>query len=114
MDMIIEKETRIIDLTVEQLSKVIAESFANSPAPEPQEDVPLNVEQACQFLGQMPKPTLYFKCNKGDMPHIKQGGRLYFFKKDLIHWLRNYTVVSAESKAADFLSNFKTNFSAKK
>ena len=32
--MIIEKETRIIDLTVEQLSKVIADSFANSPAPE--------------------------------------------------------------------------------
>ena len=112
--MIIEKETRIIDLTVEQLSKVIAESFANSPVPEPQEDVPLNVEQACQFLGQMPKPTLYFKCNKGDMPHIKQGGRLYFFKRDLIIWLRNYTVVSPESRAADFMSNFKTNFSSKK
>ena len=112
--MIIEKQTRIIDLTVEQLSKVIADSFVNSPAPEIPEDVPLNVEQACHFLGDMPKPTLYFKCSKGDMPHVKQGGRLYFFKKDLVGWLRNYTVVSPETKAADFLSNFKTNFQAKK
>ena len=112
--MIIEKQTRIIDLTVEQLSKVITDSFVNSPAPEIQEDVPLNVEQACHFLGDMPKPTLYFKCSKGDMPHVKQGGRLYFFKKDLVGWLRNYTVVSPETKAADFLSNFKTNFQAKK
>ena len=112
--MIIERETRIIDLTVEQLSKVIADSFTNFPAPELQQDVPLNVVQACQFLGDMPKPTLYFKCNKGDMPHIKQGGRLYFFKRDLINWLRSYTVVSPESKAADFLSSFKTNFQAKR
>ena len=112
--MIIEKETRIIDLTVEQLSKLIADSFAISPISIPQEDIPLNVDQACQFLGNMPKPTLYFKCNKGDMPHIKQGGRLYFFKRDLINWLRNYTVVSADHKASDFLSNFKTNFQAKK
>ena len=110
----IEKETRIIDLTVEQLSKVIAESFVYPLASEPQEDVPLNVEQACHFLGDMPKPTLYFKCSKGDMPHVKQGGRLYFFKKDLVGWLRNYTVVSSEKKAADFIDNFKANFQAKK
>ena len=109
----IEKETRIIDLTVEQLSKLIADSFINSSKSEPQEEVPLNVEQACQFLA-MPKPTLYFKCNKGDMPHIKQGGRLYFFKKDLVGWLRNYTVVSAEKKATDFLDHFKATFQAKK
>ena len=111
--MTIEKETRIIDLTVEQLSKLIADSVVNFPPSDSQEEVPLNVEQASQFLA-MPKPTLYFKCNKGDMPHIKQGGRLYFFKKDLISWLRNYTVVSPESKASDFLENFKANFQAKK
>ncbi len=110
----IEKETRIIDLTVEQLSKVIAESFVYTPPSETQEDVPLNVEQACHFLGDMPKPTLYFKCSKGDMPHVKQGGRLYFFKKDLVGWLRNYTVISSEKKATDFLDNFKANFQAKK
>ena len=110
----IEKETRIIDLTVEQLVLIIADSVVPSPASESNEDVPLNVEQACHFLGDMPKPTLYFKCSKGDMPHVKQGGRLYFFKKDLVGWLRNYTVISAETKAADFLDNFKTNFQAKK
>ena len=110
----IEKETRIIDLTVEQLVLIIADSVVPSTASESNEDVPLNVEQACHFLGDMPKPTLYFKCSKGDMPHVKQGGRLYFFKKDLVGWLRNYTVISAETKATTFLDNFKTNFQAKK
>ena len=110
----IEKETRIIDLTVEQLVLIITDSVVPSTASEFNEDVPLNVEQACHFLGDMPKPTLYFKCSKGDMPHVKQGGRLYFFKKDLVGWLRNYTVISSEKKAADFLENFKVNFQTKK
>lgn len=112
--MIIQKETRLIDLTVEQLAQIIADSIMHSAPTESQEDAPLNVEQACKYLGDMPKPTLYFKCSKGDMPHVKQGGRLYFFKKDLTNWLRNYTVISPESKAADFLNNFKVNFQAKK
>ena len=110
----IEKETRIIDLTVEQLVLLLSDSMASPSHSESHEDVPLNVEQACHFLGDMPKPTLYFKCSKGDMPHVKQGGRLYFFKKDLVGWLRNYTVISSEKKATDFLDNFKTNFQAKK
>lgn len=110
----IEKETRIIDLTVEQLVLIIADSVVPATVSESNEDVPLNVEQACHFLGDMPKPTLYFKCSKGDMPHVKQGGRLYFFKKDLVGWLRNYTVISAETKTTNFLDNFKTNFQTKK
>jgi hypothetical protein len=110
----IEKETRIIDLTVEQLVLLIADSVSSPIASESNEDVPLNVEQACHFLGDMPKPTLYFKCSKGDMPHVKQGGRLYFFKKELVGWLRNYTVISSEKKAADFMDNFKANFQTKK
>ncbi len=110
----IEKATRIIDLTVEQLVLLLSDSMPTPNPSEPHEDIPLNVEQACHFLGNMPKPTLYFKCSKGDMPHVKQGGRLYFFKKDLVSWLRNYTVISSEKKATDFLDNFKANFQAKK
>lgn len=54
--MIIEKETHIINLTVEQLSKLIADSLVNFPPSDPPEEMPLNVEQASQFLA-MPKPT---------------------------------------------------------
>lgn len=63
----IEKETRIIDLTVEQLVLLIAGSVASSSQSESHDDVPLNVKQACHFLGDMPKPTLYFKCSKGGL-----------------------------------------------
>ena len=112
--MVIEKETRIIDLTVEQFTRIIADSVLSFNPPGHLEDVPLNVEQACQFLGNMPKPTLYFKCNKGDMPHVKQGGRLYFFKKDLVDWLRKHQVMPIESITTEFFSDFKTKFQAKK
>lgn len=110
----LQKETRMIDLTVEQLIALIADSMPNLILSESHDDTPLNVEQACHFLGDMPKPTLYFKCHKGIMPHIKQGGRLYFFKKDLVDWLRAYTVVSPEKQADNFMEDFKVNFQSKK
>jgi Helix-turn-helix domain len=110
----LQKETRIIDLTVEQLVALIADSLPSLSPSELSDDAPLNVAQACHFLGDMPKPTLYFKCHKGIMPHIKQGGRLYFFKKDLVDWLREYTVVSSEKKAANFMDDFKATFQNKK
>jgi Helix-turn-helix domain len=110
----LQKEIRIIDLTVEQLVTLLTDSIPNPIPSELNEDAPLNVEQACHFLGNMPKPTLYFKCHKGIMPHIKQGGRLYFFKKDLVDWLREYTVVSPERQASNFMDNFKANFQNKK
>lgn len=109
--MVISKETRIIDLTVEQLAKVVAD-LANPISPQQQEDIPLNIEQASQFLG-MPKPTIYLKCKEG-LPHIKQGGRLYFFKQDIIQWLRKFQVVFPEQATTEFLSNFKSNFNSKK
>jgi hypothetical protein len=112
--MSLQKETRIIDLTVEQLVALLAESMPSISPAELKDDAPLNAEQACHFLGDMPKPTLYFKCHKGIMPHIKQGGRLYFFKKDLVDWLREYTVVSPEKQAENFMDNFKANFHTKK
>jgi hypothetical protein len=31
----------------------LTQTLTNSPVPEPQEDEPLNVEQACQFLGEV-------------------------------------------------------------
>ena len=110
----IKKETCMIDLTAEQLVLLLSDSMPSPSPSAPYEDVSLNVEQACHFLGDMPKPTLYFKCSKGGMPHVKQGGLLYFFKKDLIGWLRNYTIISSEKKASNFLDNFKANFQAKK
>jgi len=69
----LQKEIRIIDLTVEQLVALIADSLPNPTPSELNNDALLNVEEACHLLGDMPKPTLYFKCHKGIMPHIKQG-----------------------------------------
>ncbi len=75
--MIIQKETRLIDLTVEQLAQIIADSVMHSAPTEIHEDATLNVEQACKYLGDMPKPTLYFKCSKGDTQHSRNAALGY-------------------------------------
>lgn len=110
--MVISKETRIIDLTVEQCAKAFTDYFGNPISPQQQEDIPLNIEQVVQFLG-MPKPTIYLKCKEG-LPHMKQGGRLFFFKKDIIEWLRKFQVVLPEQAATELFSNFKSTYNAKK
>lgn len=109
--MVITKESRIFDLTVEQLAKIVTESIGTVISPQ-QEDIPLNIEQIVQFLG-MPKPTVYLKCKEG-LPHIKQGGRLFFFKKDVVQWLRKFQVTPTEQASSEFFGDFKSNFNSKK
>lgn len=50
----------------------------------------LFIEQASLFLG-LAKGTLYNKVSKNEIPHRKPkaGGRLYFFKSELIDWIDN-------------------------
>jgi predicted DNA-binding transcriptional regulator AlpA len=109
--MVITKESRVFELTVEQLTKVVTDSIGNAISPQ-QEDIPLNIEQVVQFLG-MPKPTVYLKCKEG-LPHMKQGGRLFFFKRDIVDWLRKFQVIPTEQASAEFFGDFKSNYNSKK
>lgn len=46
----------------------------------------LNIDEAAEFLT-LAKPTLYTKCNRREIPHMKRGGRLYFSRKELKEYL---------------------------
>ena len=35
------------------------------------------------------KQTIYGKCSKREIPHMKQGKFLYFSKNELLQWIRN-------------------------
>lgn len=48
----------------------------------------LNVNAVSRFLD-LSKATIYTKCSKGEIPHIKKGKRLYFYKEDLIKYLES-------------------------
>ena len=109
--MVITKESRVFELTVEQFAKVVEDSIGNAISPQ-QEDIPINIEELVQFL-KMPKPTIYLKCKEG-LPHMKQGGRLFFFKRDIVEWLRKFQVIPTEQASTEFFGDFKSNFNLKK
>jgi excisionase family DNA binding protein len=47
----------------------------------------LTPDEAAVFLG-VPKSTVYFLTSKKKIPFSKRGRRIYFFKQDIIQWLR--------------------------
>ena len=51
---------------------------------EPDEETPLTVSQAADFLGIAPQ-TVYQRIK--DLPHKKRFGRLYFFRSQLTEYL---------------------------
>lgn len=68
---------------------MLQQLLANQPKCEPINDKrPLSVDQACEYLG-MPKPTFYYKVQRGEIPAVKQGKRYYIYKDELDRWLES-------------------------
>jgi excisionase family DNA binding protein len=84
----------IIQLDSEQLKSLIQTEFRkvltdHSPAdqrPGPDEEKPLNVGQAAEYLG-ISEQTVYQNIKK--IPHKKRFGRLYFFRSELLQYLES-------------------------
>lgn len=54
-------------------------------------DNPLSIDEASKFIGKS-KPTIYAYVSRNEIPHSKSGGRLYFFKSELINWIKQSKV----------------------
>jgi hypothetical protein len=101
-----EKTTRIIDLNIGQLQSIINEVLKETSLNPPEAiNAPMNSDQASEFLG-MPKPTLYYKLKHENLPGILQGGKYFFFKKDLIDWIRQQPKNPKLAKQEAFMSEF--------
>ncbi|MCC5906014.1 MAG: helix-turn-helix domain-containing protein [Balneolaceae bacterium] len=62
---------------------------------------PLNMEEAADFLD-ISKSHLYKLTSRGEIRHYKPTGkRIYFFPKDLIEYLKNGRVKTAEEIEAE-------------
>lgn len=69
-----------------------------------QDDI-LTFEEMCSLLN-IAKPTGYTKTSKGEIPHFKRGGKLYFKKSELITWIeegRKKTSKDIDQLADDYL-----------
>ena len=47
---------------------------------------PINIDQACTIIKKA-KPTVYTLVRKRQIPHYKNGKKLYFYEDELLDWI---------------------------
>lgn len=78
---------------------------------EPQQEIetPINLSEVTKITG-LTKPTLYGYVQRNEIPYSKKGNRLYFFKSEVINWIktgRQKTLKELQSEADNYLLNKK-------
>lgn len=72
-----------------RIETLLADHLANTPGrvtgTEPEL---LDVAGAAEFL-RLSTQTIYDKVHSDTLPYVKQGNRLYFFKDELVGWLKS-------------------------
>ena len=84
--------------------------------PKPEADNPITIKGVSELTG-LSVPTLYGYCQRNEISYNKKGGRLYFFKSDIIDWIKtgkNKTLKELQSDAEAYLSNKKKGLSYEK
>lgn len=90
-----------------ELKSLLLNKQVNDKAVNPERF--LNIQEAAKVLN-LTKATLYCKVSKNEVPHFKQGNRLYFSTVELTEYLKQgkrNTFAEAEAIATLYLSNNK-------
>lgn len=78
------------EIIIERLNSIERHLLNNANkafAAQPEADTLLTIKQAANLL-HLAVPTLYSKVSRKEIPHSKNGKRLYFSKADLIEWVK--------------------------
>ncbi len=75
-----------LDRKIDHLTDLITaeEPFRRREAP----DQWLTLELLAEYLGGLPRPTIYQWVRKKEIPHYRKGKRLYFSKLEIDKWVR--------------------------
>ena len=68
---------------------------------------PMQLDEVVPITG-LTKPTLYGYVQRNEIPYHKKGNRLYFFKSELIDWIKTgkqKTLKELEAQTDEYLSN---------
>jgi excisionase family DNA binding protein len=79
------------------------------PEPRPEPDNPITIKDVAKLTG-LTVPTLYSYCQRNEIPYNKKGNRLYFFKSNILEWIRTgkqKTLKELQADADAYLSNKK-------
>lgn len=80
---------KFTDEGIEYLAKLISDHLKDGILVEKQseQEIPVDINEASVFVKKS-KYTLYGKVSRNEIPFHKQGKHLYFFKSELITWLK--------------------------
>lgn len=70
---------------IDNIEKLLQENKANIIVPE---DEPLTISEAAKLL-RLSVATIYTKVCKNEIPANKQGKRLYFYRSELLNWIKS-------------------------
>lgn len=70
------------------------------PETDNQSDDPKNIDDIAKLTGYT-KPTLYGFCQKNEIPYHKKNGRLFFFKSEIIAWIKQGKQKTVDEVEAD-------------
>ena len=71
-------------------------------------DKPYSVDEAAEYLG-IAVPTVYTKTSRNELPDMKRGGRIYFWKSELDKYLNAGGKKTAEEIRAEALEHIANN-----
>ena len=74
---------------------------------QPEIETPIQLDEVVPITG-LTKPTLYGYCQRNEIPYHKKGNRLYFFKSEIIDWIKTgkqKTLKELQADAEAYLSN---------
>jgi excisionase family DNA binding protein len=70
---------------IENLLLSISEQ--KTPEPKPEQPELMTIDEASSFL-RLAKPTVYTLCSRGKLPYMKRAKKLYFYRSELLDYLR--------------------------
>ncbi len=87
----------------------ILDQLQKKSKPLTEDTNPQSIDQIVSLTGYT-KKTLYGYCQKNQIPHYKKNGRLFFFKSEIIDWIKSdqqKTIKQIESENDEFLASRK-------
>ena len=76
---------------------------------QPAQENPININELSDLIGKT-VPTIYGYCQRNEIPYNKKGNRLYFFKSQIIEWVKTgkqKTLKELQAEADAYLTNKK-------
>jgi excisionase family DNA binding protein len=98
----------IDDLANEIVNRIDLWNVDNQNTPQ-QSNNPINIKEVAKLTG-LSVATLYGYCQRKEIPFNKVGNRNYFFKSDIIDWIRSgkqKTMIDIHENVDQYLSNKK-------